>query len=97
MTRQTLAVAVLAATASCFAAGITAGVVDARQDQIWQQRLNDAVIQLESAQTAPTSWQVTGQDPHQHYRQCLTAVAAYNTAAAHLHDQQLDPSTECQP
>jgi hypothetical protein len=94
VTRRLVAVAVLATVAAALAAGIA---VRLHQNAAWWQQLRDAQTAITSSQTAPTSWQITGQPPEQHYQQCLDAIASYDQAAAHLQLTQLNPSTECTP
>lgn len=92
--RQCGPVAVLVALALSTIGGYT---VAAAQHQAWVEREDAAAVELTSAQTAPGSWTVTGQNPGQHYQQCLHAIRDYNTAAAHLGDSPLNASTECTP
>lgn len=64
---------------------------------VWLQRLDDARTALESTTTAIRGVAVTGQNLAGHQHNCHAAVASYNQAASHLHENPLNPSTECQP
>lgn len=94
MTRRRL---VAAAALALVVAAPVAGYAAAESQAAWRQQLCDAQTAMDANQASMGAAGVTGQDPRTLQLNYLAAATRFDQAAAHLH---LDPnqlSTECTP